>query len=193
MGSLAIRKINSVTKEPLAGVEFKITTSGGDLVESNEGATSSNGIYRTDVNGEIVLGKLKPVTYVVTETATISGYVMSAEPQTARVDANDAQVLTFGNPPKGSLVVRKIDSVTKEPLAGVEFKIVTSDDKLVADNEGATSSNGIYKTDTNGEIALGNLAPDTYVVTETATIDGYVMDAIPKTVVVNTNDAQMLT
>ncbi len=78
---------------------------------------------------------------------------MSAEPQTVRVDTNDAQVLTFGNAPKGSLVVRKIDSVTKEPLAGVEFKIVTSDGKLVANNEGATSSNGLYKTDTNGGAA----------------------------------------
>ena len=38
-----------------------------------------------------------------------------------------------------------------------------------------------------------NLPPDTYVVTETKTIDGYVLDSTPQTVKVNTHDTQTLT
>ncbi len=192
-GSLLIRKIDSVTKEPLEGVKFKVTNSNGNNVDDNEGTTSSNGVFTTDENGEIYIGKLSPDTYSITEIETIPGYVRNAETQTVRVNSNDGQVLTFTNPPKGSLTVRKIDSVTKEPLAGVKFQIVAADGSLISGNEGATSTNGIYTTDINGEINLSKLNPTTYIVTETETIPGYVMDAQPQTAVVNANTAVVLT
>ncbi len=192
-GSLIVRKIDSVTKEPLAGVKFKITTSNGDLVPDHEGTTSTNGLYSTDENGEIVLSKIPPDTYIVEEIETIPGYIASNESQTVQVSSDDAQTLTFTNTPKGSLIVRKIDSVTKEPLEGVEFRIVTDKGDLVMDNEGATSTNGLYKADNKGEIALSKLNPGTYVVTETATIPGYILNPESQTVNVGANDSQTLT
>lgn len=45
-------KKDAQTGEPLEGVEFKITTANGELVANNEGQTSTNGIYRTNAEGE---------------------------------------------------------------------------------------------------------------------------------------------
>ena len=101
--------------------------------------------------------------------------------------------LEFRNQPKGSLIIVKKDAVTGKPLKGVTFKVTTSSGEFVPDAEGQISSNGLYYTDENGQIVLSGLAPDTYVITETASISGYVLDSTPQTVVVNTNDTQTLT
>ncbi len=191
-GSLVITKSDSVTGEPLEGVEFSITTSDGAYVADAEGQISSNGRYFTDSAGQITLTGLDPDTYVVTETATISGYVLDSTPQTVVVNTNDVQTLYFTNAPKGGLVITKSDSVTGEPLKGVEFTITTSSGSYVGNSEGQVTSNGKYYTNSAGQITLTGLDPDTYVVTETATISGYILDSTPQTVVVNTNDVQTL-
>ena len=54
-GGLIIKKYDSVTRQPLAGAQFKVMTANGELTPDNEGMTSSNGLYTTDVNGQIVL------------------------------------------------------------------------------------------------------------------------------------------
>jgi len=107
----------------LQGAEFKITTASGELVPDNEGLTSTNGMYKTNENGQIVLLKLTPGTYVVTETKTVDGYELDTTSQTVVVSANDAQTLTFFNTPKGKLLIEKIDSVTRSPLPGATFEI----------------------------------------------------------------------
>ena len=79
----------------MAGVQFKVTTGSGELVAIDDGTISSNGIYVTDQNGQIMLTGLKPDTYVVTETATISGYVLDTTPHVIAVAAGDTQTLTL--------------------------------------------------------------------------------------------------
>ena len=49
-GNLVVVKKDSQTGEPLAGVEFKVTTATGEVVPDNEGQTSTNGFYRTYEN-----------------------------------------------------------------------------------------------------------------------------------------------
>jgi len=66
-GGLIIRKVDRKTRGLLQDVEFKITTASGKFTSTNEGLTSSNGIYITDLNGEIVLNKLQPGAYIVTK------------------------------------------------------------------------------------------------------------------------------
>ncbi len=56
-------------------------------------------------------------------------------------------MVPYGYSPKGGLIVEKYDSVTKQPLAGARFKITNANGELVPDNEGLTSSNGLYTTD----------------------------------------------
>ena len=192
-GTLVIVKKDAVSGTPLKGVQFTITTSNGSFVPDAEGQISSNGIYYTDVAGQIVLKDLAPDTYVVKETASLPGYVLDGTPQTVVVNSNDTQTLTFTNMPKGGLVIVKKDAVTGKPLEGVQFTVTTSDGAYVPNAGGQISSNGIYYTDSAGQILLKDLDPATYVVKETASIPGYVLDSTPQTVVVNANDTQTLT
>ncbi len=187
-GSLLIIKKDAVTGEPLSDVEFLLTNSDGGVIGN------SNGKFVTDSAGTIRVDDLEPgMTVIAKETRTRSGYVLDDTPQTIKIKANETMSLEFRNKPKGSLIILKKDSQTGEPLKGVEFKVTTSSGELVPDNEGATSTNGIYKTDENGQIALTKLKPGTYVVTEVKTLDEYVLDASAQTVRVNENDAQTLT
>ncbi|MEG2421988.1 MAG: SpaA isopeptide-forming pilin-related protein, partial [Oscillospiraceae bacterium] len=77
-GSLVVVKLDADTKKPLAGATFKITTSSGEFVAAQGGAVSSNGLYTTDKNGQIILTGLQPNTYVVTETKAPDGYELDA-------------------------------------------------------------------------------------------------------------------
>ena len=190
-GTLIVQKIDSATGEPLTGAEFKIVTANGELTPDNEGLTSSNGRYETDRNGQVVMENLNPGTYIVTETRAPEGYVLSTLPQTVAINPADTQTLVFGNPPKGNLVIHKLDSLTHEPLAGVEFSIAYADGRVVDD--GQLSSSGRYVTDRSGRITLSGIT-GTLIVTEEKTIGGYVIDEATRrqTVVVNANDTQNL-
>ncbi len=175
-GGLLIRKTDSVTGKALPGVKFKITAANGELVPDNEGLTSSNGLYTTDENGQIYLRKLNPNTYVVTEVETIDGYLLNASPQTVVVSEADTQVLSFTNMPLGGLLVKKMDSATKEPLADVIFKITRTDGTVVG------NSNGEYRTDERGFISLPDLEPGGYIVREVQARPGYLLDDTPHAV-----------
>ena len=185
-GGLLIRKIDSVTGKTLSGVKFKVTTANGELVPDNEGLTSSNGLYTTDENGQIYLRKLNPNTYVVTEVETIDGYLLDAAPQTVVVSEADTQVLTFTNMPLGGLLVKKMDSATKEPLADVIFKITRTDGTVVG------NSNGEYRTDERGFISLPNLEPGGYIVREVQARPGYLLDDTPHAVEVKDHQTYTL-
>lgn len=187
-GALLVKKIDSVTHAPLSDVEFMVTTADGTVVGD------ANGKFVTDSAGSFTVEGISPgTTLVVRETCAKEGYVLDDTPQTATIKAGQTVALEFRNAPKGSLIIVKKDAVTGEALKGVSFTVTTSSGQYVPDAEGKISSNGIYYTDENGKIVLSGLAPDTYVVTETATIPGYVLDSTPQTVVVNANDTQTLT
>ena len=186
--SLIIRKYISGTQKPLQGVRFYVTDETGAPVGA------SNGEFRTDRNGRIVITGLTPGTTITAkELETVSGYVLDETPQSILITEGTAQYLNFYNSPKGGLVVKKLDSATQKPLQGAEFRITTVTGEFVPDNEGKTSTNGLYRTDRFGEIVLSRLQPGAYVVTETKAPDGYTLDATPQTVQVNENDQQTLT
>ncbi len=186
-GSLLIKKVDSLTNEPLADVQFNVVDSAGTVIGN------SNGYFTTDSAGTILISDIKPgTTLVVKETRANEGYLLDDTPQTIKIDSNETKTLEFRNAPKGGLIIRKIDSTTKEPLAGVEFKITTAAGELLPDNEGLTSSNGLYYTDGNGQIVLSKLT-GTFTVTETKALPDYILDAQPQTVVVNAGDTQTLT
>ena len=134
---------------------------------------TQNGVFTTDNNGEIRVTNLAPGAYVLTEIKAPQGYVMDA-PSTNVVigEGGDTQTVVITNTPKGGLVINKLDSVTHEPLEGVEFTITEADGTVVDDNGGMTSSRGLYRTDENGQIMIDGLV-GTFLVTETKTIEGY--------------------
>ena len=96
-GALIINKLSSLDrKTPLEGVTFKITTATGEFVPDENGKISSNGLYYTDKNGQIIL-KGVTGTLVVTEEKSISGYTIdeNTRTQTVVVNPNDTQSLYF--------------------------------------------------------------------------------------------------
>ena len=196
-GAIILQKRDSLTGQPLAGAQFRITTAAGCEVGLDgvigTSTLTQNGLFTTDSNGEIRITNLAPGAYVLTEVKAPAGYVMDA-PSTNVVigSGGDTQTVIVTNTPKGNLVVEKYDSVTKQPLSGAQFKITSANGELTPDNEGLTSSNGLYTTDANGQIVLSKLNPDTYIVTEVKAPDNYQIDPTPQTVVVNAADTQTI-
>lgn len=187
-GGLIIRKLDSQTKQPLAGAEFKVTTSSGEFVANQGGATSSNGIYVTDQTGQIhITGIEAGTTLVVTETKAPEGYVLETVSQTVQINKNDLQTLTFYNNPDSGLIITKLDKRTGEPLYGAVFK-VTKDDGSVVGN-----ADGKYRTDRNGTIHIYGLPTDTYVVTEIEAPNGYTLDGKPQTIKLKSGETHELT
>ena len=186
-GGLIIEKYDSVTKQPLSGAQFKVMNANGELTPDNEGMTSSNGLYTTDVNGQIVLSKLLPGTYVVSEEKAPDNYRKDPTPQTVVVNAGDTQTIRFYDDPLCTLTILKRDAVTKKPLKGAEFMVRYSDGHVVGPD------NGIYTTGTDGTVTVTGLAPNsTVVVSEKKAPKGYILDETPKSIVVRTGVANSL-
>ena len=198
-GELIIQKRDSATGQPLAGAQFRVTTAAGCEVGLDgvigDSTLTQNGIFTTDSSGEIRITNLAPGAYVLTEIKAPHGYVMDA-PSTNVVigEGGDTQTVVITNTPKGGLVINKLDSVTHEPLEGVEFTITEADGTVVDDNGGMTSSMGLYRTDENGQIIIDGLV-GTFIITETKTIEGYTIheESRTQTVVINPNDTQTIT
>ena len=188
-GTLVIRKLDSVTKEPLAGVEFQLTYAEGGYVDAANGHLSSLGLYTTDQNGEIRISGVTGA-IVVKETKTIPGYTIdpAAQTQTVTVNPADTQTLTFYNTPGVTLVIEKYIEGTTTPLEGVTF--------LVTDSAGTPlgPSNGEYVTDRNGQIILTDLIPGTTITArEVRTVDGFVLDGAPQSILIKEGGGQRLT
>lgn len=188
-GYLVIKKLNKLTSEPLAGVEFKLSYASGEFVDDAYGHLSSLGLYKTDLNGEIrvpVVG-----TIVVEESRTLPGFTIDpgTKRQVVTVNPADTQTLTIYNTPGTTLTIQKLVTGTKDkPLAGVEFLITDSSGAYVGPNK------GIYKTDEYGRIVLSDLKPGTVITAkETATVDGFVLDGTPKSIEIKEGEAQTLT
>ena len=187
-GTLVIDKRDALTGKPLQGVTFKVTTSTGAFVPAENGQISSNGLYFTDKDGKITIHGVVG-TLVVTETATIPGYTIdeASRTQTVVVNPNDTQTLHFTNTPSTTLVIEKYIEGTTTPLKGVTF--------LVTDSSGAVvgKSNGEFITDENGRVVIHDLEPGTTVTArEVKTVDGFVLDGTPKSILIKAGEVQTL-
>ncbi len=149
LGGLLIKKMDASTKEPLAGVAFKVTRADGSVV----GVT--NGEFVTDGSGLISIRDLEPDTYVVREIRAKDGYLLDDTTKTIEIKDKQTYTLEFYNAAKGGLILHKLDSVTKEPLSGVQFKIAYADGSFV--NRGNLSSNGLYFTNKEGQIVISGI------------------------------------
>ena len=172
--TLVIQKfVDGAENQPMKGVEFLVTDSAGNVVGPD------NGHYYTDQDGRITIKNLEPsMTITARETRTLPGFILDGTQQSIQIKTGEVQTLTFWNKKAGGLIVRKVDSDTKEPLAGVQFKITYTDGSYVDKDGGQVSSNGIYTTDTNGEIIISGIV-GSIVVEETKALPGYTMDPRP--------------
>ena len=177
LSALVVWKYDSVTGEAVSNAVFQVKYLGGT---SGTGGTVI-GTYKTSANGSFTVTGLKEGTYIVEELASDSGHVIDTAPQTAYISGKQQDVvqLYFGNSPKGSLLVKKIDSATHKPLSDVEFMVTTADGTVVGD------ANGKYVTDSAGSFTVSGINPGTtLVVKETRARDGYLLDDAPQTATV---------
>ena len=183
-GQLLIRKVCATNPSvTLPNAEFKVMYADGTLIGD------SNGVYRTDENGEIRISGLKPgKSVVVTETRAPDGFILDTQSQTVQIKEGRTVSLTFKNTPKGALIIQKRDSETNKPLPGAEFRVTTAAGCEVGLNgvigDSTLTQNGIFTTDSSGEIRITNLIPGAYVITEIKAPEGYVMDQPSTNVVI---------
>lgn len=177
MGSLVIFKKDADNGNPLSGVQFKVTTSKGAVIGTN------NGIFTTDSNGSITIPNLEKGSYIVEEVKAPEGYVLEEQSKTIEIDFGKTYTLEFTNKKMTSLIVKKVDAISGEPLVGAKFLVEKQNGEHV----------GEYTTDNTGTILLPTLTPDWYVVRETKAPEGYILDETPKTVEVKTNVPTVVT
>ena len=157
-GALKIKK----TSEDgiVAGITFRVTGNGYDQTAT------------TDANGELLLEKLLPGTYTVTEQDAPERYEPQP-PQTVTVTANATAEVQFSNVLKrGSLKIKKVSE--DDVVAGITFRVTGNGYDQTA------------TTDANGELLLQNLLPGTYTVTEQDAPERYESQQ-PQTVTVTAN------
>ena len=188
-GSLLIKKVSSADNSPISDVQFFVTESDGTVVGD------SNGYFTTDSAVTILIEGIDPgTTLVVKETRAKDGFLLDDTPQTAQIKAGQTVTLEFRNQPTGQLIIHKLSGDDrKTPLEGVQFKITYSDGSFVDADSGQLSSNGLYWSNSAGQIILSGLT-GTVVVTEVESIPGYTIDpnTQSQTVVINPNDTQEL-
>ena len=168
--SLIIHKLDSVTKKPLAGVQFKITYADGKVVDAEGGKLSSNGLYISNTEGQIVLSGISG-TIIVTEVASIPGYAIdpNTRSQTVVVNPDDTQTLTFYNDPVGGVEIVKVSASNKaKRIPNTTFEVRRMDDALV----------DTVTTGQSGSVHL-DLSSGSYYAVEIEAAKGFKLDDTP--------------
>ena len=174
LSALIVWKYDSVTGAPVEGCIFQVRYMSGT---SGTGGTVI-GTYKTGPGGSFTLNRLKAGAYTVEELASDGDHVMDSAPQTAYISGKEQDVvqLYFGNSPKGSFLIKKIDASTHEPLSDCEFFITDSHGTMIGD------ANGKFITDSAGAILISNIDPGTTIVArETRARENYILDDMPQT------------
>jgi uncharacterized surface anchored protein len=172
LSDIEILKLDSVTKAPLSGATFTVERDNGEKI----------GTYKTDAAGKIIVSGLNEGTYIVSETVAPSGYILDAQPQTIIVKSGKLTAIEFTNKLMAGLQIIKLDSVSRQPIANVEFAVAKMSGERV----------GTFKTDTAGTVYISTLEPGWYVVTEVKAADGYIIDSEPKNVEITTGKSTTL-
>ena len=157
--SFIVKKIDSETKEPLAGVQFKIWRDGVLL-----------GDYTTDENGRIEIKNAPAGTYKVQEVKTLKEYILNDEVlEIEHTTVKDTE-LTVENTKKPGLLIQKIDAETRKPLKDAVFKLTKANGDVVKED---------IITGEDGTAFIEGLEAGDYIVTEITAPGGYILDETP--------------
>ena len=156
--SIEIVKVDADHKTPLQGAGFRLYDASGKQV--TEGYT--------DVNGKLTFSNLRLGSYTYKEFKVPDGYVLDDTAYSAVLNKN-GQVLKVTRenmPVKGSIEVLKVDAETRQPLAGVVYRLFNANGSKIADGT----------TDGNGKVTFSDLKPGKYAYQEISTVSGYLLD-----------------
>ena len=185
--SLEIRKLDSVTGDPVKGAKFQIWYGSN---HTDTGELNDLGTYFSDASGKIILPEIKDGWYKVTELEPASGYAIK-EPATQEcfISGGESKVLTFENTPLSAIIIRKVDSESGQPLEGAWFRV-----RYLGGTSGTGGTVvGEIKTSQNGTAILTGLAAGTYVCEEISAPDGYVITDATETVYLSGKDQDVIT
>lgn len=150
---VAIIKIDSNTKQPLAGAHLVLKDAAGRTITSWDSTTNAH-IIRNLTNGK----------YTIEETSSPTGYLKNDNVSTFEItDSNKDITVNFENAPKNVVVnIIKVDQETKNPLAGAVLVVKDA------------SGNEITRfTTTEQPYVLTDLENGTYTVEEVSAPAGY--------------------
>ena len=153
-----ISKMDADSNTPLQGAGFRLyDASGGQVAEGY-----------TDANGKLTFTDLKLGSYTCKEFQAPAGYELDDTAFSVAMNQN-GQTLKVTRENKlitGSIEILKVDADTKQPLAGVVYRLFDADGNKIADGT----------TDANGKVTFDNLKPGSYSYQEISTVDGYQLD-----------------
>ena len=185
--SLEIRKVDSVTGDPVKGAKFQIWYASN---HTDTGELNDLGTYYTDESGKIILPEVKDGWYKVTELEAPHGYSIK-EPATQEcfIAGGESKVLTFENTPLSAIIIRKVDSESGQSLEGAWFRI-----RYLGGTSGTGGTVvGEYRTSSNGTIVVTGLKAGTYICEEISAPDGYVITDAAETVYLSGKDQDVIT
>ena len=185
--TLEIRKVDSVTGDPVKGAKFQIWYGSN---HTDTGELNDLGTYFSDESGKIILPEIKDGWYKVTELEAPHGYSIK-EPATQEcfISGGESKVLTFENTPLSAIIIRKVDSESGQPLEGAWFRI-----RYLGGTSGTGGTViGEYHTSSNGTIVVTGLKAGTYVCEEISAPDGYVITDAAETVYLSGKDQDVIT
>ncbi len=179
-GQIKVIKVDLDNNEvKLKDVEFNVLDENGNILET----------IKTNENGE-ALTKRYPIRdfekLTIQETKTLQNYVLNEKPQTVVLKQGEISNITFTNEKKkGKVKVIKVDLDNNEiRLPNVEFNIYDEEGKIV----------DTLITNENGEAVSKDLPVDeTYTIKETKTLQNYVLNEEPQTVVLKQDEITNIT
>ena len=185
--SLEIRKVDSVSGDPVKGAKFQIWYGSN---HTDTGELNDLGTYFSDASGKIILPEIKDGWYKVTELEPASGYaIKEAATQECFISGGESKVLTFENTPLSAIIIRKVDSESGQPLEGAWFRI-----RYLGGTSGTGGMVvGEYRTSSNGTIVVTGLKAGTYICEEISAPDGYVITDAAETVYLSGKDQDVIT
>ncbi|WP_417339090.1 SpaA isopeptide-forming pilin-related protein [Gemmiger sp.] len=178
--NLTAYKHDADTGEPIANTVFEVRAADGHSVDQ----------IKTDSEGKAELRNLLPGVYEISEKSVPSPYLLDAPSQLATLYPNRDHTVYFENHQKPNLTVKKVDSVTGDPLQGAKFQVI-----YASNNTGSGEINdlGTFYTDENGQFQLTGLRDGWYKVTEQEPPTGYAIKEAAQEVYIKSGTSKTLT
>ncbi len=178
--NLIVYKHDADTGEPIADTVFEVRAADGHSVDQ----------IKTDSEGKAELKNLLPGVYEISEKSVPSPYLLDAPSQLATLYPNRDHTVYFENHQKPTLTVKKVDSVTGDPLQGAKFHVTYASNNT---SSGEINDLGAFYTDENGQFQLTGLRDGWYKVTEQEPPTGYAIKEATQEVYIKSGTGKVLT
>lgn len=157
-GSLTINKVDADTGAALSGVTYRLFDASGNKVAD----------VTTGADGRAVFSDLPLGSYSYQEISAPEGYVMDSTRYTVTISTAALHITEQRTNAlaKGSIEILKVDAETRQPLAGVVYRLFDANSSKIADGT----------TDGNGKVTFSGLKPGKYAYQEISTVSGYLLD-----------------